>query len=143
MGRIGSNPRQISVALIGMIVPHLFYNGPERLLMVPGKTTFDEVHERRFVRLHTRREPQRGGLNIADEVGRTVLKSSAAQGPHEFREVSEVALRRRIHPAICGVRTESENESSHNTRLIVEPCSPHLGASANLDETGIGGCKPA
>jgi hypothetical protein len=122
MSRIDPDERQVPVRLVGMVAPHLLEDGEEVLLSVVWEATMDEVDETLFIGLDTRWQPQRSGLDIANEGDRTGVEGFATQCSDRVREVPQVGFGSGIHPAIGGVVAKGENKRGDKAGLIAISC---------------------
>jgi hypothetical protein len=72
-------------------------------------------------------QPQRGSLNIADEIGRLALKSPAAECANKMREGLKKGLRCRVNPANGSVHAGRNSHRGNEPGLIVGDRRLNLG----------------
>ena len=70
-----------------MILPHLLEHREQSILVLLRDGALKVGHQGLFIGLHAGRQPQCGGLDIADEMARAALEGSAAKDPDKIREV--------------------------------------------------------
>src|SRR5688500_5177271 len=101
-----------------MILPHLLEHRYHGILVLLRDGALKVGHQSLLIGLHAWRQPHRGGLDIADQMGGAALKGPASKDPDKIREVVQIILRGGIGPASGRIHTEGENDRSNEAGLI-------------------------
>jgi hypothetical protein len=120
-----------------MIAPHLLEYSAQVSLNLVREAVMQESRQSFLVGLHTRWQPQRGSLDIANEVGCAACKGSATQGDDKIRKVPQLAFGSGVHPAIGGVVAEGENKRGDKAGLIAISCCLNLRFWSRSREVGM------